>query len=1267
MKKSIIIFLIFLLVTIPSQTLAAADIEPPVTSIVINGNVGSNGIYYGAVQVEITGYDSGSGISNTQYSLNGGTWVNYANPIKISESAAYSISYRSTDKSGNVESPKTKKFSVKSDTTAPATSIQVQGQLGQNSYYIGTVRIILTAIDYQSGVDYTQYSLDNGKTWIKYMEPFDINNSKNNVVYYRSIDKSGNVEKSKKTKVSLDITPPASPSIIFNPSEWTNSDVTVTLNHGLDEESGVKKTQYRLNETSNWIDYTDSFVVDNPGQVVFARSIDYAGNISGVSSDTVQIDRIAPTSPEIVLGYDDWTNEETSFYIRGGSDNESQLRRLEYKINDQESWEVYMGPESINEEGINKINARSVDWAGNNSSEVVSYIKIDKTPPESPTGITTTEKNQNDISISWIVSVDNFGIKQYYVYQNDVLIGVTTDTNYKFNNLEPHTTYQFTIVSEDLAGNLSDAGEYSEKTLFVPHVYAGSSFGTIKSDGTVWMWGSNSSGQLGNPYVNGFSRMVKVEGISDVVELAIGLAHTIALKEDGTVWAWGNNTQGQLGDNTFVSKSYPVRVSGLDSITSISAGSNHNLALKSDGTLWGWGSNSYGQLALQPSITGNDKRSVPLSIVMQQKVKQIGAGSDFNAVLLEDGSLLTWGKNTEKQLGRVSNQSNSINDYTSNYVVTTHFDKFVSLSVGANHTIAMSTKGELWGWGDNQYEVLTGPAIKDTFPILIQLDKSIIPNLTSASGIVTILYDNNDNIFFKNNYFGTSIPVKKNEIKEIVVSSGRAIFLKNDNSIWDFTYDLKTVKIVEDTAPTVTWSNLSSNYLSPTILSDKQFRWDQLDGYYTKFTRYRMELLNDNNEVVLDTGEIAMDTTSSVMSHTITSELPKNQTLKARVKVKDEQSWSEWSPFGYLSLPLLQDPLAFAGSSDSYWVKSDGSLWGWGSVPNAASITSYKIPTKINDIDNVKMMDSSGSHVLVLKNDGTVWAWGKNNYGQLGDGTLTGRSQPMKIEGLPSIVSVSAGIDFSIAVASDGTIWAWGKNNIGQLGLGNLVDYKIPTKGLLSNVKKVVSGYDFSAALTTAGEVYVWGDNTFYQLGGSYNTTNGKPYKSYPTLMVYPKDLLPRKDFIGYGNVLTNAIAIDIAVGPYSALVLKNDNTVIGWGRNESKQLYSNASFDVLNPLALKDNNGQVINAVKSIAIGTSFSMFLKQNGTVVTQGFNPTSTSQPYRVVSITNVKSISMTWAHSLMIKNDGSLWAMGSNVYYQIGNGSTVYAVEPINIKE
>jgi len=454
---------IFLLIIILAFQLLAAGVgavpetDPPVTSINIVGHKGTNGIYYGDVSVTLSGSDV-SGISSTQYSLdNGTTWSNYTQPFTLVPGKLYRITYRSVDTNNNTEQSKTTVITVKEDEIPPESSITINGSLHESGYYNTTVQLGISANDDHAGVDYSEYSSDNGQTWQTYQEPVTFEDSSNNVVLYRSIDNEGNVEKAKKAKINIDVVPPVLPLIVVEPGEWTNGQVSVDVIDGEDLHSGTQKSQYRLGETDAWLDFSDSVGLDLPAQQTFyARSIDFAGNISEVAEYSLKIDKVAPTSPEITLTYDDWTNEPVGVQISGGVDSESYINNYQYKLNEGGEWTDYYVPFEVNEEGQSTIFTRSVDNAGNISEPSSGVIKIDTTPPHVPSiALSSSQWTNNNVTVQISPGSDALsGPKNahYRIGHTGEWIEYTTALL-----IEDEGTTAIYARTEDNAGNVSPA------------------------------------------------------------------------------------------------------------------------------------------------------------------------------------------------------------------------------------------------------------------------------------------------------------------------------------------------------------------------------------------------------------------------------------------------------------------------------------------------------------------------------------------------------------------------------------------------------------------------------------------------------------------------------------------------------------------------------------------------------------------------------------------------------------------------------------------
>jgi len=169
----------------------------------------------------------------------------------------------------------------------------------------------------------------------------------------------------------------------------------------------------------------------------------------------------------------------------------------------------------------------------------------------------------------------------------------------------------------------------------------------LRADGTVWAWGWNDQGQLGDGTDTDRHTPVRVRGLTDVVAVAAGRAHSLALRADGTVWAWGSNEDGELGDGTDTDRHTPVKVPGLSDVVAVAARDWHSLALRADGTVWAWGNNRFGQLG-----DGTDTdRHTPVKVPGLTDVVAVAAGEYHSLALRADGTVWAWGRNGYGQLG----------------------------------------------------------------------------------------------------------------------------------------------------------------------------------------------------------------------------------------------------------------------------------------------------------------------------------------------------------------------------------------------------------------------------------------------------------------------------------------------------------------------------------------------------------------------------------------------------------------------------------------
>jgi alpha-tubulin suppressor-like RCC1 family protein len=179
--------------------------------------------------------------------------------------------------------------------------------------------------------------------------------------------------------------------------------------------------------------------------------------------------------------------------------------------------------------------------------------------------------------------------------------------------------------------------------------YAGFS-NALKADGSVWAWGTETTGSLGNNNSNllkARSSPVSVIGGNAFIGIYAGHVASGALKSDGTVWTWGLNTSGVLGNNSDTSHRIPTEIVGNHTFVAVSAGRYHFIALKSDGSIWGWGQNTNGQLGVDDILN----RSSPVPVIGAHSFIAITCGEYHSAALKSNGTCWIWGFNTSGQVG----------------------------------------------------------------------------------------------------------------------------------------------------------------------------------------------------------------------------------------------------------------------------------------------------------------------------------------------------------------------------------------------------------------------------------------------------------------------------------------------------------------------------------------------------------------------------------------------------------------------------------------
>ncbi len=668
----------------------------------------------------------------------------------------------------------------------------------------------------------------------------------------------------------------------------------------------------------------------------------------------------------------------------------------------------------------------------------------------------------------------------------------------------------------------------SESSVKFISIASGNSFTmAIAKDGTLWSWGDNFYGQLGDGTKINRSYPKKISGISDVIKVSCGEKHVIALKKDGTVWTWGKNYDGELGNcNIQRNTTIPVKVKVLKNIVDIAGGSSHSLALSKYGTIWGWGRNIEGQLA---SIAFN-KTNTPKAIKNLPKIKYISSKYEYSMAISTDGKVFAWGDNSGASIE--DNKPITITYFKNVVAINTlkseaifllkdgtvwryvyknnsvqvekieNLSNIKNISGGADHIIALKKDGTVWTYG----------TITSIFLVTSSENENISANqVNGLKDIVSIGAGNESNFAInKNNTilaWGSNcsgqlglntaltenLPIKINALSNIIkVCSNQnySIAIDNKGSFWQWGDDYLTYdKLGTNTARprkkdgllNITSGTCSSGDALAYNTEGDLWAWgvNIQDGYAPIHFNFKDNPIIDASSC--DTFEIfnILQPDGSVWC--------------------SDFSYGTNGIFKIEGLPIITKLASF--SDYNFAVAVDGTVWNWGNSGDYGRIDDGMMfigdtPQKITNLANVISIDVRYGSIVILKSDGTVWTLDINMYGQNFDSYQIANGIPTKIESLSDITAIASGGGFNLALKSDGTVWSWGCNSDGELGDGTYVDKSIPVRVKnLKNITSIDAGNSHSLAIDNSGNVYSWGANNSGQLGNGVDifVTNPTP------------------------------------------------------------------------------------------------------------------------------------------------------------------------------
>jgi CSLREA domain-containing protein len=629
----------------------------------------------------------------------------------------------------------------------------------------------------------------------------------------------------------------------------------------------------------------------------------------------------------------------------------------------------------------------------------------------------------------------------------------------------------------------------------------------VTASGAVKCWGQNHYGELGDGTTVDRGIPVSVQNLEGgVAAVAAGNFHTCVLTIDGGVKCWGVNTSGQLGDGTTTNKLVPVDVVGLTSgVLSISAGDNFNCAVTSSGSVKCWGYNYYGQLG--DGSTTN--RSTPVDVSgLSGTIQEVIAGGNSTCALILNGGTKCWGANNFGQLGdgTTNNSSSPVDviglpdgsvsldmhrDHACAVTSTgeamcwgknnygqlgdgTTMDHFIpgsvdfltsgvsSVTTGQMHSCALTSGGGVKCWGENGVGQLgNGTTTTSLIEVNVTGLGSGVTDIDSGATTTCALLSASGGVkCWGYNYHG-----------ELGMGIG----------IYSSAVPVDVLTLIQEPTP------IPTDTRTPTLSATPSNTWTISPPPTITRTATFTRTQTPSRTVTL----------TPTVTDTPAGTLTPSQTPTG---TSGPSPTPDTTPGG-VYVPLAGIEAISAGWGYNCALTESGGVKCWGNNVSGqlgdGTQAGHSLPRYVNGLTNGVTAVTSGQwHTCAIMSGGGVKCWGWNAYGQLGDGTTISKLMPVDVSDLANgVVGITAGHGFTCALMESGEVKCWGRNDNGELGDGTTTNRLTPVSvtGLTESVQSLTSGFGHVCALTVSGAVKCWGRGTSGQLGNGALTDSPTP------------------------------------------------------------------------------------------------------------------------------------------------------------------------------
>ena len=616
----------------------------------------------------------------------------------------------------------------------------------------------------------------------------------------------------------------------------------------------------------------------------------------------------------------------------------------------------------------------------------------------------------------------------------------------------------------------------------------------VRSDGTVWHWGRRSATDYNYSGEANGSTYQRIPGLFDMEKVEIGLGTCAAIDSQKRLWLWSRNSSYELGDTSFTGQSrnkvapHPT----LSGVVDVAIGDTHVMALLENGDVYTWGGNTSGQIGdgtVQSAVT-------PQQVSLGRPAVAIGVARERSYAVLDDGTTKAWGNNTDGFLGTggtgiaaVPFTASSAPAFDLIQGADSHVLGVVRTSGASRirvyedsvsgHEIAPIAPASGKRWFRARDENSGASAAQD---FVIQNDGQ------SALNVQNFQLAGPDAAEFELDLTGIATTVMPNATTSFTVKFNPTS--PGAKTAWiQFTHDGSS-----------TWP-VSRIHVKGTGLaaggSTSQgvvYRWQS--------TGSETAIANTADVVRIESGQshhMALTSSGRVLTW--------GQGSAGQLGVGSTSSSS-----GAVLVTSLSDIVDIAASRDScYAVTTTGELYTWGRNDvgqlGLGNTTTQSLPQQVTGITNAVQVQAGVDFAVVRLSNGTLKSFGGNSVGQLGDGTTNDSAVPLDVPGISTAEDLVIGQqDTSVFVRLMGDTWmAWGRNNSGNLGDGSTTHRSSPVSlPMLNGITQLCSWTRGGMALQSDGTLLAWGANGDDKLGTADSTVS----VTQPTQMVGPKRIV---------------------------------------------------------------------------------------------------------------------------------------------------------------